>query len=354
MPRDTGAKKLALGRFLSGTGETLSGYSKMLRDEPERKLRLGRLRQETSAGDIALQEKERQMQQAAEGRTKLGEFGTFAGTKSLNDVNMLPTTEEKRAKASELRLSEFAPYEPAVESTLSDLEREEGAEIQKEKLATAQDTAREKKLLKQIEDAEDARQKSFDNDLKVRSLEARETRNEQLHDERLLGIKQAAKQHFQTNMKVRAMADANRFLQIAREAIDKDDIASDQFLVKSVEKLVQDGAVLQGEADAYSNAGKTLGRVDENGVWRALVDKSTGRIPPSIRKSMADFAEKIYRKRLETFREFRNGQVELYSGPNFGFPKEEVEQLFGDIKEVSPLAKESKVGKYSGTVEEVE
>lgn len=144
-----------------------------------------------------------------------------------------------------------------------------------------------------------------------RTFKQRGERNLQLSQEANKRIVISSQNSFNNSKIAKGVTEASQYIRAAIFSIEQDDFASDIALVKATEKLLQDGAVLEGEADAYKTAGTFTGRLATAGLWDAAKGVLTGRIPGELRKQMFDLSKELYNGRIEQFEKDRKRRFNL-------------------------------------------
>lgn len=323
MAFDIGSFLMQLGPGISQTGQNLgAGLRQSRLDEEERKRQelqsklaglqissLGRQEQEATAAA--------EREQAGQGALKthlgqLGEMEQFRGELSApgakpEDYGLTPSgLAGVRENLSKSR------YQLGMESP--------GLQGLAETKPVSSYLAGQEKLAKIISP------ETVDPDLKIRM-----ERNKQLSQEAENRLKQQASKAYETSPYFDGLRETTKYMKTAIDAMRENTVTSDALLVKALEKQVQEGAVLQGEADAYAFGGSLYARIKESGLWDAVDKKLKGKLPSAFRADMFKFIQSLYGSRVEGFEKFRQNKIN-FGVNDLGFSPDAAARIYTPIE----------------------
>lgn len=116
------------------------------------------------------------------------------------------------------------------------------------------------------------------------------------------------------NKEVKAAAsEAGRYMRAALEAAKQGTLQSDNVLVKALEKQVQDGAVMQGESDAYRVGQNFFQRLIANkNSWDAVNGTLRGELSADQRKNIYSMAKGLYDGNIAALQNKRGEYISSY------------------------------------------
>jgi hypothetical protein len=133
------------------------------------------------------------------------------------------------------------------------------------------------------------------------TFKQRDARNAQLHGEAQERLLESKSGKYDRSKAVVAMKDANQYYHLAREAWGRQNSQADAALVKAFEKMIQEGAVLQGESDAIRDAVSLAETFNLGGLSAAIDQGIFKKLDAPKRNEMVNLINKIYDKRKEAY-----------------------------------------------------
>jgi hypothetical protein len=181
-------------------------------------------------------------------------------------------------------------------------------------------------------------------------LEVYEGRQGELGAESRYRLASSESRSYESSPVVQGARAAKRYHNAAYRAIEMDSPVGDQILVKALEKMIQEGAVLQGESDAYRNAGNLLSKIKSSGVYEAVVNKGLSRLDPTYQESMISLIDNMNEKMMESYNKYRSNKITLGERV-FSWDRPTAEAVYSDINEgeeqLGPQAPQSQQSQQS-------